>query len=674
MAKATSSEIRRQHEQLKLLIRQHDHAYHVLDQPTISDYEYDQHYTELKTLEEKYPDLDVTDSPTQKVGGLVLDIFQKVPHRLPMLSLANSYSPEDIMEFDGRVRKFLREDDHFRIDYYCEPKFDGLALEIVYENGSLKKAITRGDGLVGEDVTHNVKTIPSVPLKLLIDNPPPLLEVRGEVLIFKKDFEKMNLTQQEEGLPPFANPRNAAAGAIRQLDSQIAASRPLKFFGYALGAYEGVDFKTQQDISAFFFQCGIPSSQKFAQLCPTAQDVVQWYHALESQRSTLAFDIDGMVIKVNSLKLQEDLGLVAKSPRWATAAKFKPDQGQTVINDIIVQVGRTGALTPVALMKPVKVGGVSITNATLHNQDEIDRKDICIGDTVVIQRAGDVIPEIVQVLTHLRPPHARRFEIPKECPSCQAITVKNEGEVVLRCVNPFCPSIIKESLKHFVSRRAMNVEKLGDKWIESFVDAGLVTKFSDLYQLNKETLLKFERQGEKSAQNILENLEKSKHTTLGRFIYALGIRFVGEQTAKLLAEHYLTLDSFLKARPESLLEIPEIGPKVAHSISTWLEKKEILEDVRLLVQLGVQIEKNGRAENGPLSGLSFVVTGTLPLKRDEAKDFIESQGGKILSGVSAKLNYLVVGEDPGSKLEKATSLGVTVLDWTALVAMTKERA
>ncbi|MFN8944175.1 MAG: NAD-dependent DNA ligase LigA, partial [Pseudobdellovibrionaceae bacterium] len=486
MAKTASSDIQRKHETLKSIVRGHDHAYHVLDLPKIPDFEYDKLFSELKQMEESYTGLNLADSPTQKVGGAVLDAFKKVSHRVPMLSLSNSYSPEDLLEFDLRVKKFLRETDGFQMDYFCEPKFDGLALELIYEKGLLIRAITRGDGLIGEEVTHNVKTIPSIPLKLLIENPPELLEVRGEVLILKKDFEKLNFSQQEDGLPTFANPRNAAAGAIRQLDSKIAASRPLKFFGYALGAVEGVSFQNQNEIADYFLACGIPSSKKYAVLCHSAVEVVSYYNDLSTKRKNLPFDIDGMVAKVNSIRLQEDLGLVARSPRWATAAKFAPDQAQTVVEDIIVQVGRTGALTPVALMRPVKVGGVTITHATLHNQDEIDRKDLCIGDTVFVQRAGDVIPDIVSVVVDARSPGAKRFVISSKCPSCDQTAVKNEDEVVLRCVNPYCPAVIKESLKHFVARRAMNVEKLGDKWIDSFVDAKLVLKFSDLYHLQKE--------------------------------------------------------------------------------------------------------------------------------------------------------------------------------------------
>jgi len=452
---------KKRHEELKKILAEHDYSYYVIDKPTITDYEYDQLFAELLKIEKSEKDLDLSDSPSQRVGGRVLDSFSKVSHRVPMLSLANSYSPEDIFSFDERVKKFLNTEKD--IEYFCELKFDGLSMEIIYENGQLVRALTRGDGSVGEDVTENIKTIKSIPLKL--SKGPEILEVRGEVLIFKKDFAELNETQQENGQQTFANPRNAAAGSMRQLDSKIAAARPLKFFGYALGIVEGKEFPTQQSIQEYFASHGIPTAIKanpdLVRLCVGPDEVVKYYHHIESIRSSLPFDIDGIVIKVNSLRLQDDLGLVARSPRWATAAKFKPEQATTVIEDIAIQVGRTGALTPVAIMTPVKVGGVTVTNATLHNQDEINRKDVRIGDTVVIQRAGDVIPEVVSVILDKRPKHSQPFLIPERCPICDSQVQKLEGEVVSRCVNPLCIAVVKESLKHFVARRAMrNVEVL----------------------------------------------------------------------------------------------------------------------------------------------------------------------------------------------------------------------
>ncbi|WP_295902130.1 NAD-dependent DNA ligase LigA [uncultured Bdellovibrio sp.] len=663
---------KKRHEELKKIISQHDYNYYVLDRPTITDFEYDQLFDELLKLEKTEKNLDLSDSPSQRVGGTPLAAFEKAPHRLPMLSLANSYSPEDIVDFDERVKKFLSTDKD--IEYLCEPKFDGLSMELIYEHGNFVRALTRGDGTVGEDVTQGIRTIKSIPLKLHTKNPPALLEVRGEVLMFKQDFAKLNEAQQENGQQTFANPRNAAAGSVRQLDAKITASRPLRFYGYALGAVDGIEFKNQQEIENYFAEVGIPSLQKNAdfdlvRVCAGPLAVVDYYHEVEKLRPSLPFDIDGIVIKVNSLRLQDDLGLVARSPRWATAAKFKPEQAQTVIETIAIQVGRTGALTPVAIMSPVKVGGVTVTNATLHNQDEINRKDVRVGDTVVIQRAGDVIPEVVSVVLDKRPKNSKPFEMPTECPACGSEVQKLEGEVVTRCINPLCIAMVKESLKHFVARRAMNIDKVGDRLIETLVDNKLLSRFSDFYRLTKEDILSLERQGDKSAENVINSIENSKHPTLARFIFALGIRFVGEQTAKHLADHFITIDNFIKADEESLLQVPEIGPKVAKAIEAWTSNKELVKEVHDMQKLGVKITNPVRSQEGALSGKSFLITGTLPVKRDDAKDFIEKNGGKILGSVSSKLNYLVVGDDPGSKLEKAQSLGVTVISWEDLQKM-----
>lgn len=656
------------HEELKKIIAQHDYSYYVLDRPTIKDYDYDKLYEELVEIEKKGKGLDLSDSPTQRVGGKPLDIFEKAPHRLPMLSLGNSYSPEDIFDFDERVRKVLKTDQP--VEYFCELKFDGLSMELIYEQGQFVKALTRGDGTVGEDVTQNIRTIKSIPLKLSMKKPPSLLEVRGEVLMFKQDFARLNETQQENGQQTFANPRNAAAGTVRQLDSKIAASRPLRFLGYALGATEDVAFESQNDIEEYFSEHGIPTAismdKKLVAVCTGPEEVVEYYHRVEKMRPHLPFDIDGIVVKVNSLRLQDDLGLVARSPRWATAAKFKPEQAETLIEDIIVQVGRTGALTPVAIMTPVKVGGVTVTNATLHNQDEINRKDVRIGDTVIIQRAGDVIPEVVSVNLDKRPKKSVPFLMPTECPACGSEVVKAEGEVVTRCVNPLCIAVVKESLKHFVARRAMNMDKVGDRIIETLVDHKLLKSFSDFYRLTKEDILSLDRQGEKSAENIIKSIENSKTPTLARFIFALGIRFVGEQTGKHLADHFVTIENFLKATDEDLLQVPEIGTKVAKAIRDWVSNPVLVQEVHDMQKLGVKITNPVRATEGSLSGKSFLITGTLPVKRDDAKDLIEKNGGKILGSVSSKLNYLVVGDDPGSKVEKAQGLGVAIISWEEL--------
>lgn len=668
-SKISKKAILERYEELKSQIRRYDRHYYVLDQPLIGDFEYDQLFQELLTLEENHPELDRSDSPTGRVGGKPLEQFQKVPHRIPMLSLTNSYSPEDLVEFDARVRKFLMTEN--ATEYFCEPKFDGLALELIYEKGRFVRALTRGDGTVGEDVTENVRTIRSIPLRLDDPQPPDLVEIRGEALMFKEAFLKLNEQQDLLGLSVFANPRNAAAGTLRQLDSKIVAQRPLHFFSYALGAVEGIEFESQEQMENQFEKWGLPvvGSYKKTPLrrrVHGAEEIVRYYNDIQNLRFDLPFEIDGIVVKVNSLHLQNDLGLVARSPRWATAAKYKPQQAETQIDKIVVQVGRTGALTPVAVMKPVKVGGVTVTNATLHNSEELERKDVRVGDTVIVHRAGDVIPEIVSVIMEKRPADSVIFQMPKHCPACDSPVVKVEDEAVIRCVNPLCPAVMKEALKHFVSRRAMNMDKVGDRLIESLFDAHLVNRFSDLYRLKKSDILSLERQGDKSAENILASIERSKQTSLARLIFGLGIRFVGEQTAKLLADHFITADRFLDAKLEDLMLVPEIGPKVADNIERALGNKDFQKEVRALLKSGLRFEAPRRKTEGPLSGQSFLVTGTLPVKRDEAHQFIENNGGKLLSSVSSKLSYLVVGDDPGSKVDKAQNLGVKMLNWDEL--------
>jgi DNA ligase (NAD+) len=658
---------RKQIEQLREQIREHDHNYYVLDKPTVSDFEYDKLFAKLQKLEAEHPELITVDSPTHRVGGKPLEAFRKVSHRKPMLSLSNTYSIEELDEFDERVHKFL-EGTHAEVEYTCETKFDGLSIELIYEDGLLTGALTRGDGSVGEDVLSNIKTIRSIPLKLHGKKFPKLLEVRGEILMLKKDFAKLNEQQQEDGQQTFANPRNAAAGSVRQLDPKIAASRPLRAFVYAPGVIEGLSYSSQTDLLEKFADFGLPvASDELRKTGKGIETAKSYYKKIQEMRHKLPFDIDGVVIKVNSLKLQDQLGMVARSPRWATAAKFPPEQGRTVVEEIQVQVGRTGAITPVAIMKPVKVGGVTITNATLHNQSELERKDVRVGDTVVIQRAGDVIPEIVEVVLSERPKNSKPFKIPSKCPVCGEPVVLPEGEVVTRCVNPLCPAILNESLKHFVSRRAMNVEKLGDKIIEQMTEHKLIKGFSDLYKLTLKDVLSLPRQGEKSAQNIIDSIEESRKPTLARFIYALGIRFVGEQTAKSLATHLKTLDAFMSASEEDLLNIDDIGPKVAESILSQLKKSAFKKEVEKILKNGVEVEevKNLNKGHQPLKGLNIVITGTLPKPRDEIKDLITSLGGKSSGSVSKSTNYLLAGESAGSKLDKAQELGVTILDWDA---------
>ncbi|MCC7405145.1 MAG: NAD-dependent DNA ligase LigA [Bdellovibrionales bacterium] len=658
---------------LRQEISAHDHAYYVLDQPQITDYEYDQLFAELIALEQQFPDLVAPDSPSQRVGGTPLEKFEKLEHRTPMLSLQNTYSPEEVRAFAERVSHLL--DGPRPVEFFCEPKLDGLALELIYEEGSLRRAITRGDGSVGEDVTSNIKTIKAIPLRLTSPSPPKLLEVRGEVLMFKESFRRLNEWQEENGLPAFANPRNAAAGSVRQLDSKITAQRQLHFFAYAVGVVEGPSLSSQHQLLESFHRWGLPTvTADLTCLAPHVDEAIAYYVALEGRRHQLPFEIDGTVIKVNSFEQQRQLGMVARSPRWATAAKFKPEEAQTKIVDIVVQVGRTGALTPVAVMEPVKVGGVTVTHATLHNQDEVERKDVRVGDTVIIHRAGDVIPEVVRVVTEKRPPKAKPFTLPPNCPVCGEPTERAEGEAVSRCTNSLCAAILKGSLRHFVSRRAMNIDKLGEKLVDQLVDAGLVTCFSDLYRLNADSLLSLERQGQKSSANILASIENSRKPTLNRFIYALGIRFVGEQTAKSLALRFGSIESFLNASEEELLSIDDVGPVVAGAIVAALKRKSFVKEVHRLIESGLKVQSTSRPRDGaklPLEGLNIVVTGTLPLGRDEVKDLITSMGGKSASSVSKKTHYVLAGEEAGSKLDKARELGVPVIGWEQFQALLK---
>jgi DNA ligase (NAD+) len=671
-------------QELRQKIAHHNYLYHVLDSPELTDYQFDQLFAELQKLESENPELQSEDSPTLRVGGPALDFFTKKDHREPMLSLQNTYSSDEILAFHDRIQNFLKgQGDNFT--YFCEPKFDGLAVELVYEKGILKAAITRGDGVTGEDILSNIKTIPSIPLKLAHDTikAPDILEVRGEVVIFKNDFLKLNESIEAQGKAPFANPRNAAAGSLRQLDPKIAATRPLKFLAYAPGVIEGLKLQSQTEFFELIRKFKIPTAMDLTQhkknlpeiykTASTIEEAVQFYEDLEKTRQSLPFEIDGAVIKVNEFGLQDILGKVARSPRWATAGKFKPQQAETQIEKIEVQVGRTGVLTPVAIMTPVKVGGVTITHATLHNQDEIDRKDVRVGDYVLIQRAGDVIPEVVEVVLTKRTKDLTPFKIPYECPSCLQTAEKIEDEVAIRCVNPFCPSVLIESLKHFVSRKAMNIDKLGEKIIERLVTEGLVQSFSDIYKLKKEDLLKLERFGEKSVDNLMKSIESSRSPLLARFIYSLGIRFVGEQTAKALAKNFKTLDAFLSSDLEALIQIDDVGPKVAESILKTLAAKHFKKEIELILKAGVHIQ-NISTELGAglhpnemiFKDLSFVITGTLPVSRSEATEYIEARGGKVGSSVSKKTSVLVAGENPGSKLDKAVELGVKVQSWDEL--------
>ena len=660
-------------------LKKHNHLYHTLDQPEITDYQYDQLFQKLLDLESQFPDLVKKDSPSQQVGGVVLDSFVKVQHEEPMLSLQNTYSSDEILEFEEKIQRQLNETEP--LEFFCSPKYDGVAIELIYKNGILDAAITRGDGLTGEDVVSNVKTIEALPQTLKSKNIPPRMDLRGEILLFKEEFLRINQFQEESGQAPFANPRNAAAGTIRQLDSRIAKERKLKMFCYSLGYSEGFAPQSQEEFENQLSQLGLPVMQavkkgsptknKLSKVCKGATEVIEYYNFIESIRHDLPFEIDGIVVKVNSFSLQKSLGHIARSPRWAFAAKFTPEQAQTTIKDIQVQVGRTGALTPVAIMEPVSVGGVTITNATLHNQDEIDRKDVRVGDTVFIHRAGDVIPEIVSVVKEKRIKGAKKFSIPDKCPTCSSEAVQLEGEVVKRCINSFCPAVMVESLKHFVSRNAMNIDKLGSRLIEVFYEKSLIQSFSDLYRLTYDDIIELERQGEKSTRNILESIEKSKETELNRLIYGLGIRFVGEQTARTLAGHFKTIDKFLNTNEEELLELPDVGPRVAESIIKAISQKSFHKEIQSLIELGIntkKIETPASSAEAVFSGMSFVVTGTHPIPRNEVQDLIRQAGGQVSSAVSKKTSVLVAGEKAGSKLEKAEKLGVEVWTWDKLQA------
>lgn len=656
-------------QQLRDELNLHNHRYYVLDAPTISDAEYDQLFRELQALESQYPALQTPDSPTQRVGGAPAPEFAKVHHQLPMLSLNNAFTDEEVAAFDKRVRERLEAD---AVDYMAEPKFDGLAISLIYRDGILVKAATRGDGYTGEDVTANIKTIYAVPLKLNTAQMPALLEVRGEVCMLKRDFEKLNAAQRAKGEKEFANPRNAAAGALRQLDAKITAARKLTFFAYAWGTVEGAEVPgTQSGVMDWLEALGFPVC-KDRQIVTGVQGLLVYYTQLGNKRESLPFEIDGAVYKVNALAAQAALGFVSRAPRYALAHKYPAQEMPTQVLDIDVQVGRTGAITPVARLKPVFVGGVNVTNATLHNEDEVRRKDVHIGDTVLVRRAGDVIPELIGVVKAQRPADARPFVMPVVCPVCGSHIVRLPDEAVARCSGGlFCPAQRKQALLHFASRRALDIEGLGEKLVDQLVEAETVHTPADIYQLDLPTLSQLERMAEKSATNVLKAIEASKHTRLDRFIYALGIRNVGEATAKDLARDLGSLEALMQADEPRLLEVNDIGPIVAQSIVQFFAEPHNREVIAQLRAAGVYWEESaGRKATQPaaLSGKIFVLTGTLPtLTRDEAKEAIEALGGKVTGSVSKKTDYVVAGEEAGSKLTRAQELGIPILDEAGLL-------
>ncbi|MEM5276965.1 NAD-dependent DNA ligase LigA [Cupriavidus taiwanensis] len=661
----------------------HNHQYYVLDAPTIPDAEYDALFSELLALELEHPELQAPDSPTQRVGGEPLAGFDSVRHRVPMLSLNNAFADDDVLNFDrrcaqglGRSAPAAGEADLFSaadaVEYACELKFDGLAMSLRYEDGRLVQAATRGDGETGEDVTVNVRTIKAIPLKLR-GQAPAVLEVRGEVFMFRRDFDKLNARQAEAGEKTFVNPRNAAAGSLRQLDPRITARRPLSFFAYGLGELQGVERPpTHSAMLDGFAALGLPVCKDRA-VVKGAQGLLDFYRDIGKRRDDLPYDIDGVVYKVNALAEQERLGFVSRAPRFALAHKFPAQEMTTIVEDIEVQVGRTGAITPVARLKPVFVGGVTVTNATLHNEDEIRRKDVHVGDTVIVRRAGDVIPEVVAVVTERRPADARAFVMPSACPVCGSHIEKLEDEAIARCTGGLiCAAQRKQSLLHFAQRRAMDIEGLGDKLVEQLVDQGIVRTPADLYKLGVAKLAALERMADKSAANLVAAIDKSRATTMNRFIFALGIRHVGEATAKDLAKHFGKLDALMAADEAALLEVNDVGPVVAQSIANFLAEPHNVEVIEQLRAAGVhwaESEPVARAP-APLSGKTFVLTGTLPtLSREDAKELLEAAGAKVAGSVSKKTDYVVAGAEAGSKLDKAEALGVPVLDEAGMLAL-----
>lgn len=668
------SEAKATHEALKERIRLYDYHYYVLDAPLVPDSEYDKIFRQLQHLEQQHLDLVTQDSPTQRVGGFALKSFASVTHRQAMLSLNNAFEEDEVSAFDRRITDALGKTD---IEYAVEPKFDGLAITLTYENGIFVQGATRGDGYTGEDVTSNLRTIRAIPVKLFTDHPPKLLEVRGEVLMLKRDFVQLNQDQAEKGDKLFANPRNAAAGSLRQLDPNITQTRPLHFFAYGLGVADGIpEIGTHAEAMAYLASLRFPVAT-IRGVVKGQQGLLNYYHTVGEQRNQLPFDIDGVVYKVNHFHQQIELGFVSRAPRWAIAHKFPAQEALTVVEAIDVQVGRTGAITPVARLKPVFVGGVTVTNATLHNQDEIDRKDIRVGDTVSVRRAGDVIPEVVSVLLDQRPLDTVKFNlldtIAHHCPVCGSTVIKQEDEAVARCTGGiFCSAQRKQAILHFASRRAMDVEGLGDKLVDQLVDQGLVTTLADIYSLSVEALSALDRMALKSAQNIIVALQASKQTTLARFIYALGIRNVGEATAKDLARHFGKLDRILEANNETLMQVPDIGPIVAESAYQFFHEPHNIDVIAALKLAGIHWEENDgqQTASGPLLGKTLVLTGTLPtMGREEAKALIEAAGGKVSGSVSKKTDYVVAGEEAGSKLEKAQTLGVAILDEAGLLAL-----
>ena len=667
--------IQQQIQILRETIDMHNYRYYALNAPTIPDAEYDRLFRELQQLEQHYPQLITSDSPTQRVGAAPLKEFTQITHYTPMLSLNNAFEDSEVEAFNRRICEELKID---QVEYMVEPKYDGLAVNLTYEKGILKNGATRGNGYQGEDITLNLRTIKSIPLRLSLEEPPSLFEVRGEVLILKADFDKLNLEQQEKSKKTFANSRNAAAGSLRQLDPSITAKRRLAFFAYGVGVHKGITppYTRQSEVMEYLQLLHFPIARGY-KVVTGVKALLAYYHEMTTLRDKLPYEIDGIVYKVNDFAQQEKLGFVSRAPRFAIAHKFPAQEAVTDVVGIDVQVGRTGALTPVARLVPVFVGGVTVTNATLHNEDEIKRKQIMIGDKVIVRRAGDVIPEVVAVVPEQRPSHAKPFLMPDHCPICGARAVRLPRETVTRCTGGlFCPAQRKQAILHFASRRAMDIEGLGEKLVDQLVENSIVRTPADLYKLGLSALANLERMAEKSANNLLVAIENSKQTTLARFVYALGIRHVGESTAKDLANYVGELDRLMGMNVEQLQEVPDIGPVVALSIVDFFAEKHNLEVIEQLRSCGVRWEESSekvKQVSNLLYGKTFVLTGTLPnMSRETATEKIEHLGGKVTSSVSTKTDYVVAGADPGSKYGKALKLGIKILDEAGLVKLLQD--
>jgi DNA ligase (NAD+) len=670
---SSATDVAREISDLRNAINLHNHRYYVLDAPTISDAEYDRLFRRLVELEAAHPALSDPNSPTQRVGAPPAEKFETVRHTLPMLSLNNAMSNDEFREFDERTRRFLKTDKP--VEYVAEPKLDGLAIELVYAHGELAVASTRGDGINGENVTANVKTIRSVPLRLRHERGAPAipdrLEVRGEVIFPATAFRKLNEERAERGEPPFANPRNAAAGSLRQLDSRITATRPLDMFCYAPGQIADREFDSHWQFLETIRAWGLKTNSRNRR-CHGADAVIAYHHETAEARTTLPYEVDGVVAKVNSFALQRQLGEVSRSPRWAIAYKFAAQQATTKVTAIAPSVGRTGTITPVAELEPVSVGGVTVSSASLHNMDEVERKDVRIGDTVIIERAGDVIPYVVEVVTKERSGKERKFHMPANCPVCGSKVVREEGAAAYRCIGLSCPAKLRETVRHFASKHALNIDGLGDKLVAQLIDTGLVNTVADLYDLTKDHLVALERMADKSAQNILDAIAGSTHTTLARFINGLGIPQVGEHMAEVLAEHFGSIGALQQATEEELLAVRDVGPETAREIRAFFALKQNQAVIKRLIAAGVHPTVERRARGGRLEGKTFVLTGVLSVPRDEVARDIEAHGGRVTSSVSKNTDYVVVGEEAGSKLDKARKLGIPTLDEQELKRLLNE--